>query len=224
MGTHVASVLPCQGCCPGPAGSHRSVKEQEGRAQRRRSQMHGKVDQDKACPKHIRIYIYTFFISIYLYFYIYILIYFLGKHLLPFAAGAEDGWGTGYRPWAQQTSSLRSPGSCRRAAGSSLLPQPQKPAGTEATEQRAHPGTGRQCLPPRPGKEIPSEPDLPEQRRGASPGGSCRLQSLQNGHISSFSRACDLSPFLGQCTDGGDVSPPPPPPSFPRKKPEQLPK
>lgn len=42
----------------------------------------------------LNIYIYTFLISIYFYFYIYILIYFLGKHLLPFAAGAEDGWGT----------------------------------------------------------------------------------------------------------------------------------
>lgn len=36
----------------------RSMKEQEGRAERRRSQMHGKVDQDKTCPKHIHIYIH----------------------------------------------------------------------------------------------------------------------------------------------------------------------
>lgn len=36
----------------------------------------------------------------------------------------------------------------------------QKPARMETTEQRACPSAGRQCLPPRPGKEIPSEPDL----------------------------------------------------------------
>jgi len=34
----------------------------------------------------------------------------------------------------------------------------------------------------------------------------------QNRRISSFSRACDLNLFLGQRTDGRDVSPPPPPP------------
>lgn len=61
-------------------------------------------------------------------------------------------------------------------------------------------------------RQIPSKPSLPEWARGASLGDSCRLPSLQNGRISSFSRACDLNPFLGQCTDGGDVSPPPPPP------------
>lgn len=70
MATHVASVLPCQGCCTGQAGSHRSVKEQEGRAQRRRSQMHGKVDQDKTCPKHIYIHIFNFYLFLFLYLYI----------------------------------------------------------------------------------------------------------------------------------------------------------
>lgn len=64
------------------------------------------------------------------------------------------------------------------AGGSSLLPQPQKPARLEATEQRARSGAGTQHLPPRPGKEMLSEPDLPKQGRGASPGGSHRLQSL----------------------------------------------
>lgn len=119
-----------------------------------------------------------------------------------------DG-GAEYRPEAQKTSSLRSPGSCRRVPAAAAAPEAGQAGGHGAASplrrwhaapaSTAREGDALRARPPRRGKGSIS---------GRLPQAS---KPEQNRHISSFARAYDLNPFLGQRTDGGDVSPPPPP-------------